>query len=91
MITTGRKPLGLLNPWLYGGGLAGLNDITIGSNPGCNTPGFSATPGWDPVRHITGLCLLTFRRWLTLRPLGYRSRDARLCKTRRITQSWVLD
>ena len=50
MITTGRKPLGFLNPWLYGSGLAGLNDITSGSNPGCNTNGFSAASGWDPVR-----------------------------------------
>ncbi|KAF8265081.1 peptidase S8/S53 domain-containing protein [Lactarius quietus] len=29
-----------------------LNDITSGSNPGCNTNGFSAGVGWDPV---TGL------------------------------------
>ncbi|KAF8265198.1 subtilisin-like protein [Lactarius quietus] len=59
MISSGRKPLGFLNPWLYGGGLAGLNDITRGSNPGCNTPGFSAIPGWDPV---TGLGSLDFAR-----------------------------
>ena len=48
-LSIGRPPLGFLNPWLYGGGLEGLNDITLGSNPGCNTPGFSATIGWDPV------------------------------------------
>lgn len=29
-----------------------LNDITSGGNQGCNTPGFTAVPGWDPV---TGL------------------------------------
>jgi tripeptidyl-peptidase-1 len=29
-----------------------FNDITNGSNPGCNSPGFPAAPGWDPV---TGL------------------------------------
>ncbi|KAI9447221.1 hypothetical protein BJY52DRAFT_1228377 [Lactarius psammicola] len=29
--------------------LAGLNDTTSGSNPGCNTDGFSAIAGWDPV------------------------------------------
>ncbi|KAF8257385.1 peptidase S8/S53 domain-containing protein [Lactarius quietus] len=52
-------PLGFLNPWLYGGGLAGLNDITRGSNPGCGTPGFSAIVGWDPV---TGLGTPDFRR-----------------------------
>ncbi|KAI9447494.1 subtilisin-like protein [Lactarius indigo] len=50
MISTGRRPLGFLNFWLYGRGLSGLNDITSGSNPGCKTDGFSAVPGWDPVR-----------------------------------------
>jgi tripeptidyl-peptidase-1 len=29
-----------------------LHDITQGDNPGCNTNGFSASTGWDPV---TGL------------------------------------
>ena len=47
--------LGFLNPWLYGQGQAGLNDITYGSNPGCNTEGFLAVPGWDAVRS-TRLC-----------------------------------
>ncbi|KAF8607532.1 tripeptidyl peptidase A [Ceratobasidium sp. AG-I] len=45
-------PLGFLNPWLYTLGRFGLNDITKGNNPGCGTPGFNATAGWDPV---TGL------------------------------------
>ncbi|KAH9058057.1 subtilisin-like protein [Lactarius vividus] len=54
LISEGKNPLGFLNPWLYGRdhGLRGLNDITSGSNPGCNTDGFSAAAGWDPV---TGL------------------------------------
>jgi len=68
MISSGRKPLGFLNPWLYGGGLAGLNDITRGSNPGCNTEGFSATPGWDPV---TGLGSLDFARLGELLSFGF--------------------
>ncbi|KAF8262827.1 peptidase S8/S53 domain-containing protein [Lactarius quietus] len=51
-LANGRKPLGFLNPWLYGQGITGLNDITSGTNPGCKTEGFSATVGWDPV---TGL------------------------------------
>ncbi|KAJ3555486.1 hypothetical protein NM688_g2552 [Phlebia brevispora] len=51
-ISQGRRPLGFLNPILYTAGVAGFNDITSGSNPGCNTNGFSAGPGWDPV---TGL------------------------------------
>ena len=49
-LSQGRDPLGFLNPWLYGVGQEGLNDITSGSNPGCGTVGFSATVGWDPVR-----------------------------------------
>ncbi|KAH9161681.1 subtilisin-like protein [Lactarius sanguifluus] len=51
-ISQGRHPLGFLNPWLYGIARAGLTDITSGSNPGCNTDGFPAVVGWDPV---TGL------------------------------------
>ncbi|KAH9055378.1 subtilisin-like protein [Lactarius vividus] len=48
-ISQGKRPLGFLNLLLYGIGRAGLNDITSGSNPGCNTNGFSAVVGWDPV------------------------------------------
>ncbi|KAI9435317.1 subtilisin-like protein [Lactarius indigo] len=51
-LSQGKRVLGFLNPWLYGKGLAALNDITSGSNPGCGTDGFSAIVGWDPV---TGL------------------------------------
>ncbi|KAH8990283.1 subtilisin-like protein [Lactarius akahatsu] len=58
-ISQGRHPLGFLNPWLYGIARAGLTDITSGSNPGCNTDGFSAIEGWDPV---TGLGSLNFKR-----------------------------
>ncbi|KZT04588.1 subtilisin-like protein [Laetiporus sulphureus 93-53] len=45
----GNPPLGFLNPWLYGFAEWAFNDITIGNNPGCGTPGFNATIGWDPV------------------------------------------
>lgn len=51
-LSQGEKPLGFLNPWLYGKGKAALKDIVWGSNPGCGTQGFMATKGWDPV---TGL------------------------------------
>ncbi|KAN0115995.1 Peptidase S8/S53 domain containing protein [Russula decolorans] len=51
-IAAGKPPLGFLNPMLYSIGVGGLNDITQGNAPGCGTPGFSATTGWDPV---TGL------------------------------------
>ncbi|KAJ6489757.1 family S53 protease-like protein [Mycena sanguinolenta] len=53
LIGAGKAPLGFLNPLLYSAaGRAALNDITIGSNPGCNTNGFPALKGWDGV---TGL------------------------------------
>ena len=45
-----KPPLGFLNPWLYFRGLRGFNDIRFGANPGCNTGGFRADVGWDPVR-----------------------------------------
>ncbi|KAI9451319.1 subtilisin-like protein [Lactarius psammicola] len=40
-----KAPIGFLNPWLYGQGLAGFNDITFGFNPGSNTNRFSPIPG----------------------------------------------
>ncbi|KAI0261766.1 subtilisin-like protein [Gloeopeniophorella convolvens] len=52
LIAAGKPVLGFLNPFLYSTGASALNDITSGSNPGCNTNGFPATAGWDPV---TGL------------------------------------
>ncbi|KAH9060351.1 subtilisin-like protein [Lactarius deliciosus] len=51
-ISKNRPVLGFLNPWLYGRAARALSDVTSGTNPGCNTDGFSAVPGWDPV---TGL------------------------------------
>ncbi|KAI9069415.1 family S53 protease [Trametes sanguinea] len=58
----GKPPLGFLNPFLYSEkGRAALNDITTGSNPGCNTDGFSAGTGWDPV---TGLGTPDFEKLL---------------------------
>ncbi|KAH8993819.1 subtilisin-like protein [Lactarius hatsudake] len=62
-ISIGRPPLGFLNIWLYSLCLPGLNDITSGSNPGCNTDGFSAVPGWDPV---SGLGSLDFERLVAI-------------------------
>ncbi|KAJ7495284.1 hypothetical protein FB451DRAFT_1387324 [Mycena latifolia] len=44
LVAAGKSPLGFLNPFLYSAaGRAALNDITSGSNPGCNTNGVSAT------------------------------------------------
>ncbi|KAH9036773.1 subtilisin-like protein [Lactarius deliciosus] len=65
LISQGKVTLGFLNPWLYGTGMSGLTDITSGSNPGCNTGGFSAIEGWDPV---TGLGTLDFQRLLLVLP-----------------------
>ncbi|KAF8259949.1 subtilisin-like protein [Lactarius quietus] len=62
-ISQGKPPLGFLNPWLYGGGLSGFNDITSGSNPGCGTNGFPAIVEWDPV---TGLGTPDFEKLLRI-------------------------
>jgi tripeptidyl-peptidase-1 len=51
LIAAGKSPLGFLNPFLYANPTA-FFDITTGDNPGCNTNGFAARAGWDPV---TGL------------------------------------
>lgn len=48
-IAAGLKPMGFLNPWVYGGGYKTLTDITTGSAIGCNVTGFPAEQGWDPV------------------------------------------
>jgi len=47
----GKSSLGFLNPLFYQNPSA-FFDCTSGTNPGCNTNGFTATKGWDPV---TGL------------------------------------
>jgi hypothetical protein len=51
-LSQGKSSLGFLNPLLYSTGAAGLNDITSGNNPGCDTNGFSAGTGWDPVSDV---------------------------------------
>ena len=49
-LSQGNKPLGFANPWLYGVGSIGFNDITGGNNPGAKSVGFQAGERWDPVR-----------------------------------------
>ena len=49
LIAAGKPVLGFLNPFLYGPAASTFTDITTGDNPGCNTNGFPATAGWDPV------------------------------------------
>lgn len=48
-LDAGLPSLGFLNPLLYSQGASSLNDITVGSNPGCGAQGFPALQGWDPV------------------------------------------
>ncbi|GAW10864.1 hypothetical protein ANO14919_001990 [Xylariales sp. No.14919] len=50
-LSAGKPTLGFVNPILYAHPEV-FNDVTEGSNPGCDTVGFKASPGWDPV---TGL------------------------------------
>ncbi|KAH9036021.1 peptidase S8/S53 domain-containing protein [Lactarius deliciosus] len=48
-IAAGKPSLGFLNPLIYALNGLGLNDITAGNAPGCGTPGFNATKGWDSL------------------------------------------
>ena len=54
-LSKGLPPLGFLNPLVYAlqaFAPSAFNDITTGNNPGCGTPGFNATKGWDPVTGV---------------------------------------
>lgn len=44
----GKKPLGFLNQLIYTNPDV-FNDVIEGNNPGCDTDGFYASEGWDPV------------------------------------------
>ncbi|PWY97979.1 subtilisin-like protein [Testicularia cyperi] len=50
-LSEGKSTLGFLNPLIYSKwlGSSALNDITSGSSAGCDTTGFPAQKGWDPV------------------------------------------
>ncbi|KAI0093371.1 family S53 protease [Irpex rosettiformis] len=61
LVSAGKSPLGFLNPFLYGAAASTFTDITTGNNPGCNTNGFPAVAGWDPV---TGLGTPNFQALL---------------------------
>ena len=47
-LNAGKGPLGFLNPSLYANPSM-FTDIINGTNPDCNTVGFTAVPGWDPL------------------------------------------
>lgn len=49
LISSGKPPMGFLNPWIYGSGYKAFTDITEGTQGGCNTTGFPVTEGWDAV------------------------------------------
>ncbi|PPQ75676.1 hypothetical protein CVT26_001854 [Gymnopilus dilepis] len=51
-LSVGNPALGFINPAIYAKASSAFTDIASGSNPGCNTAGFTAGKGWDPV---TGL------------------------------------
>ncbi|KAF9460533.1 peptidase S8/S53 domain-containing protein [Collybia nuda] len=63
LLTKGKPSLGFINPLIYSSALNGFNDIVSGSNPGCNTNGFTSGKGWDPV---TGLGTPDFLRLMSL-------------------------
>ncbi|KAI0707297.1 subtilisin-like protein [Earliella scabrosa] len=49
-LAAGKSPVGFINPALYSDAFAGaFKDVVSGTNPGCQTEGFVAAPGWDPV------------------------------------------
>lgn len=64
LIAAGKPTLGFLNPWLYGGGYQAFNDVTTGSNYGCDTEGFPAVEGYDAA---TGWGTPNFKQILALR------------------------
>ncbi|KAK3347336.1 peptidase S8/S53 domain-containing protein [Neurospora tetraspora] len=62
-VKVGRKGrLGFVNPLFYAHPEI-FNDVTVGSNPACNSSGFPAAEGWDPV---TGLGTPNFPKLLDL-------------------------
>ncbi|KAJ5064386.1 peptidase S8/S53 domain-containing protein [Bipolaris maydis] len=56
----GKVSVGFINPVLYANPQM-FNDIKEGHNPGCNTSGFAAAPGWDP---LTGMGTPIFPKML---------------------------
>lgn len=62
LVAAGKSPVGFINPTLYAYPDV-LNDITEGTNEGCDTDGFSSAPGWDPV---TGLGTPNYTAMLAL-------------------------
>ncbi|KAJ7149241.1 subtilisin-like protein [Mycena crocata] len=65
-IAEGKKPVGFINPAIYSEAFKhAFNDITVGGNQGCGTPGFTSAPGWDPVT-VCALHCCTFQTIILL-------------------------
>ncbi|KAJ7787838.1 Pro-kumamolisin, activation domain-containing protein [Mycena olivaceomarginata] len=61
-IAAGKAGLGFLNPLIY------ANPLKTGNNPGCNTPDFNATEGWDLINKFVAPSADTLSRvssWLS--------------------------
>ncbi|KAK5095077.1 hypothetical protein LTR70_006049 [Exophiala xenobiotica] len=72
LVAAGKPTLGFLNPWLYGGGYKAFNDVTTGSNFGCDTEGIPAVEGYDIA---TGWGTPNFKEILALRGVHVASPD----------------
>jgi tripeptidyl-peptidase-1 len=87
-LSKGKAPLGFLNPWLYGHAQwLAFNNITSGTNTGCDTPRFSAIIGWDPV-HTGRPFVSSVLTLLIASPIGHWPRVARLSKATKSASSW---
>jgi len=61
-LSTGKWPVGFLNPVLYAFPHV-MNDIVTGASYGCGGKAFNTVKGWDPV---TGLGTPDYERLLKL-------------------------
>jgi len=61
-LARGKSSIGFINPVAYAHPYV-FNDITMGGNQGCGTPGFEASKDWDPV---TGLGTPNYPKMLKL-------------------------
>lgn len=61
-LANGDSTVGFVNPTLYANPQM-FYDVTQGSNPGCDTDGFDAVEGWDPV---TGLGTPNYQAMLSV-------------------------
>lgn len=67
---------------MYSTNASVLNDITTGSNPVCETKGFPASVGWDPVESVVdhALTFMTTGDWFGHTDLGESAGRCRFVK-----------